>query len=220
MYPFCLFPLVAEAEIEDEVDIHISDERKSEECDEGSQEQEDRAEEEREENERLRDTGEGLSEDPGLWPTTLTDKHRKTIVQMLASEGGAKPGIRNITPKDMEGKPFPTYLQYAKSANGREKIRRDCLIYSESAKALYCIPCLLFSHDQKTPSKSALNSKVGLKTANVRWKKMYEKFPKHETHAPHKQCYLKWKSLQHSILAAGVHTIGSTIHTIVTLNDK
>lgn len=32
---------------------------------------------------------------------------------------------------------------------------------------------------------------------------MYEKFPKHETHAPHKQCYLKWKSLQHSILAAG-----------------
>ena len=54
MYPFCLYPLVAEAEIEDEVDIHISDERESEECDEGSQEQEDRAEEEREENERLR----------------------------------------------------------------------------------------------------------------------------------------------------------------------
>ncbi|XP_026105850.1 C3a anaphylatoxin chemotactic receptor-like [Carassius auratus] len=107
-----------EAEIEDEVDMRVSDERESEECDEGSQEQEDRAEEEREENERLRDTGEGLSEDPGLWPTTLTDKHRKTIVQMLASEGGAKPGIGNITPKDMEGKPFPTYLQYAKSANG------------------------------------------------------------------------------------------------------
>lgn len=40
MYPFCLFPLVAEAEIEDEVDIHISDVRESEECDEGSQEQE------------------------------------------------------------------------------------------------------------------------------------------------------------------------------------
>ncbi|MGL5622188.1 MAG: hypothetical protein ACRDDG_07360 [Cetobacterium sp.] len=29
MYPFCLFPLVAEAEIEDEVDIHISDEREN-----------------------------------------------------------------------------------------------------------------------------------------------------------------------------------------------
>lgn len=31
---------------------------------------------------------------------------------------------------------------------------------------------------------------------------MYRKLPKHETHTPHKQCYVKWKSLQHSLLVA------------------
>lgn len=30
-----------------------------------------------------------------------------------------------MAPKDMERKPFPNYYQYAKSANGCEKIRRD-----------------------------------------------------------------------------------------------
>lgn len=31
---------------------------------------------------------------------------------------------------------------------------------------------------------------------------MYGKLPEHETHTPHTQCYVKWKSLQFSLLAA------------------
>lgn len=199
----CTFCTIAEVEIEDD---KKSEERESEAFTEEVtvEQQLERSEDEREREdyETLRDTDEGLSEDPGLWAEKLTDKQRKTIVQILASEGGAKTGISNILPKDKDSKPFLNYLQYAKSANGREKIKRDWLIYSKSTNALYCIPCLLFSHEQKTPSKSPLNSKDGLKMANIKWIKMYAKLPQHETHAPHMQCYLKWKSLQHSILEA------------------
>ncbi|XDV16533.1 hypothetical protein PO909_016205, partial [Leuciscus waleckii] len=77
--------------------------------------------------------------------------------------------------KDKDGKAFPSYLQYVKSANGREKIRRDWLIHSDSANALFCIPCLLFSHEQTRPSKSALNSKDGLKLADIKWQEHLEK---------------------------------------------
>uniref|UniRef100_A0A3B1IJ48 TTF-type domain-containing protein n=1 Tax=Astyanax mexicanus TaxID=7994 RepID=A0A3B1IJ48_ASTMX len=140
-----------------------------------------------------------LSEDPGLWPDKLTAQQRETLVCRLASE---RVDLTKVAPKDKEGKAFPDYLQYVKSANMREKIRRDWLIHSDSAKALFCIPCLLFSHEQTRPSKSALNSKDGLKLSDIKWQKMYRKFPEHEKHTPHKQCYVKWKSLQHSLLVA------------------
>ena len=39
------------------------------------------------------------------------------------------------------------YLEYTKSTNGREKQKRDWLMYSESARAIYCVPCMLFSSD-------------------------------------------------------------------------
>ncbi len=42
---------------------------------------------------------------------------------------------------------FPEYLQSSKSANGREKQKRDWLTYIPSMDALYCVPCMLFSHD-------------------------------------------------------------------------
>ena len=98
----------------------------------------------------------------------------------------------------MEGKPFPMYLQFAKSANGREKIKRDWLIHRETAKAFYCIPRLLFSHELSKSSKSTLNSKDGLKY--TKWRNMYKKLPERNTGMAHKQCYLKWKNLQHSLL--------------------
>ena len=95
---------------------------------------------------------EELSEDPGLWPEKLTAQQRDTLVCRLASQSG---DLTKVAPKDKDGKAFPSYLQYVKSANGREKIRRDWLIHSDSANALFCIPCLLFSHEQTRPSKSA-----------------------------------------------------------------
>ena len=100
-------------------------------------------------------------EDPGLWPEGLTKQQREIIVCALASKDAEE--SNKLPPTDMEGKPFPMYLQFAKSANGREKIKRDWLIHSETAKAFYCIPCLQFSHELSKSSKSTLNSKDGLK---------------------------------------------------------
>lgn len=193
--------LVADCEQEEVIEDDGSEESKeNEDCTEGSEKDQEKTEEKGEISEG--NAEEFLPEDPGLWPEKLTNEQRDIIVHRLANKGPEKTNITKMAPKNKEGKPFPNYLHYAKSANGREKIRRDWLIYSESAEALYCIPCLLFSHEQTRPSKSALNSKDGVKLANIKWQKMYGKLPEHETNASHKQCYLKWKSLQHSLLAA------------------
>lgn len=68
-----------------------------------------------------------LPEDPGLWPDKLTNDQRDTIVRRLASKGTEK--TNKMPPKDMEGKPFPIYLEFVKSANGREKNQKR-LAYS------------------------------------------------------------------------------------------
>lgn len=59
-----------------------------------------------------------LSVDPGLWPATLSDSDRTTLVRKLTIRE------ETIMPKDSKGKPFPEYLKYAKAANGREKVKR------------------------------------------------------------------------------------------------
>ena len=79
-----------------------------------------------------------LSADPGLWPEKLTDSDKASIVRKLATREEKQ------MPKDSEGKPFPDYLKYTKAANGRENMKRDWLIYSESVNELFCIPCILF----------------------------------------------------------------------------
>ncbi|KAL6479320.1 hypothetical protein MHYP_G00127530 [Metynnis hypsauchen] len=60
-----------------------------------------------------------LSEDPGLWPDKLTAQQRETLVCRLASESV---DLTKVAPKDKEGKAFPDYLQYVKSANGQQNV--------------------------------------------------------------------------------------------------
>ena len=86
-----------------------------------------------------------LSNDAGLWPEKITDKDRSTIVRKLATTRDEDLQM----PQDSVGKPFPDYLRHTRSANGREKVKRDWLTHSKSTNALYCIPCVLFSHEQK-----------------------------------------------------------------------
>lgn len=102
-----------------------------------------------------------ITDDPALWPESqrLTNQQRNSIILKLANTNPEEADLTEIATKDKTGKPFPNYLQYAKEPNGCEKIKRGWLIYSKSEASLYCIPCLLFSHEQKQPSSSALNSK-------------------------------------------------------------
>ena len=90
------------------------------------------------------------------------DRDREAIGRALATIDD-----HDVLPQDSVGKPFPEYLLYSKAANGREKVKRDWVSYSKSSNALYCIPCVLFSHVQKNPSLSALNSQKGYKMSDV-----------------------------------------------------
>lgn len=145
--------------------------------------------------------GDFLTIDPGLWPKRFTDREREVIIGKLAT--ASQTDLKTIMPKDSEGKKFPEYLQFSKSANGREKQKRDWLTYSPSMDSLYCVPCMLFSQDDlRKTSTSALNSKEGYKTADLKWRRMYNKFPDHEASKAHKACYLKWKNLKYSLIEA------------------
>lgn len=138
-----------------------------------------------------------VTNDPGLWPAVCTDQDREDIVRKLAVTMREK---KVEMPCDSGGKPFPEYLNYTKSANKREKIKRDWLTFSQSNQSLYCIPCVLFSSIQKKPSCSALASQNGFKMCHVKWRHMYNKLPIHERSDAHRDCYLRWKNLQRSVL--------------------
>lgn len=118
-----------------------------------------------------------VTNDPGLWPAVCTDQDREDIVRKLAVTMREK---KVEMPCDSGEKPFPEYLNYTKSANKREKIKRDWLTFSQSNQSLYCIPCVLFSNIQKKPSCSALASQNGFKMCHVKWRRMYNKLPIHE----------------------------------------
>lgn len=144
----------------------------------------------------------GTECDPGKWPERITSVERDNIVRALADMDTIAL-LKGSSVKDSEGKPFPDYLLHSKSANGREKVKRDWLMLSKSNMSLHCIPCMLFSDEKK--SHSALNSKPGISACTTKWKKLYGKLPEHEKSPPHKHCYWKWRNLQHSLLEnAGV----------------
>ena len=108
-----------------------------------------------------------LSVDPGLWPARLTDNDRASIVRKIAVREDEE------MPNNGEGKPFPDYLKYFKTPNGREKVKRYWLVHSKSLNALFCIPCILFSHSLKKPSHSSLNSFEGYKMSRVKWQNLW-----------------------------------------------
>lgn len=106
-----------------------------------------------------------------------------------------------------EAKSFPEHLKYIKVANGREKVKRDWVTYRKRNDALYCIPCVFLSKEQKRPSLSHLNSQDGHKTSDVKWRRMYDKFPDHEKNKSHRDCFFKWKNLKQIVWAgSGIYS--------------
>lgn len=55
---------------------------------------------------------------PGLWPERF-NLERDNVGNNLACRGAEKTDQTKMALKDMKGKPFPDYLQVAKSANRR-----------------------------------------------------------------------------------------------------
>ncbi|XP_004211470.2 zinc finger MYM-type protein 1-like [Hydra vulgaris] len=101
-------------------------------------------------------------------------------------------------PKDTLPKSFPRTLFHIAMPNG-EKIPRDWLTWSETKNALYCFPCRLFSKMPET-HRSALSLPTGYsKPKDIKWKKLYEKIPHHQSSSGHKMCYVEWRRLEENL---------------------
>uniref|UniRef100_H3AJL3 Uncharacterized protein n=1 Tax=Latimeria chalumnae TaxID=7897 RepID=H3AJL3_LATCH len=107
--------------------------------------------------------------------------------------------LKNSIPADCDDRSFPEYLLYSISSNGQEKTKRDWLMWSKSKRALFCIPCLLFSNELEKKSSSALCKKEGFNPVTGKWCKLYEKLPEHERSNQHQHCYWQWRNLQQSL---------------------
>ncbi|XP_041434247.1 zinc finger MYM-type protein 1-like [Xenopus laevis] len=159
---------------------------------------------------------EGLSgvnwKDPALWPDTLRGKSREYIVLAgLMSEQDLLKTVQSL-PKDCDGQAFSEFHLYSKSPNGREKILRDWLRWSDSKKVLYCTTCLAFSTDSANKTGSSLCRKEGYDPLKSKWHKLYKKLPEHEHSAQHRKNYWSWRCLQKSVGGQGVdHDIQRTL---------
>ncbi|KAG8444242.1 hypothetical protein GDO86_009431 [Hymenochirus boettgeri] len=142
--------------------------------------------------------------DPAFWPETLKDTDRKVIVcSGLKTEEELKEMAPSM-PKVAEGRPFSEFLLYAKSSNGREKILRDWLSWSNSKQRLYCITCLAFSTDYSSKGVSFLCRKEGFEPAKNKWHRLYMRLPEHEQSSQHRKHYWSWRTLQKSIGGQGI----------------
>ncbi|XP_040264864.1 zinc finger MYM-type protein 1-like [Bufo bufo] len=143
--------------------------------------------------------------DPALWPENLQDKERNQIVLSgLMTEEDLKKMAYRMT-LDSDGRSFSEYLLYAKSSNGREKILRDWLRWSDSKHVLYCITCRAFSTNYyHRKNGSILCRSEGFDPSKNTWHRLYTRLPEHERSAQHRKYYLSWRALQRSIGGQGV----------------
>lgn len=143
------------------------------------------------------------SSDLGLLKNkVVTDSVIETLVKMGPS----------LMPSDLpsDGKrAFPKTVLFSKRPNG-ESVRRDWLVWSETAESLFCLPCRLFNNnsggEKHDSNKSVLLSNDGWKK-EYGWRKLYNKLPLHETSASHKNCYIQWRELERRL------SDGSDIHS-------
>lgn len=94
-------------------------------------------------------------------------------------------------PDDITGSSVPTSVFKKKLTNG-DLITRDWLVWSQSKKAFFCLPCKVFSSLPHT-KRSSLALPEGF-SSKKRWKKLFDKVPEHENSSSHKHCYIQWKS--------------------------
>lgn len=146
--------------------------------------------------------------DPGLWPLLITNKVRDEIVKFYPPNFEELLTIYPNMTKDLNGRRFSKYVLYSKSKNDRETYPRDWLIWSPSQQSLHCYPCLLF-HSIHEGGQSVLAKRRGFRPSLQPWRKLYGRLPLHENSLTHKNCYIKWKTLEQAFKGRG--EIGSML---------
>lgn len=129
----------------------------------------------------------------------------------------------SMMPSDLpsDGKrAFPKTVLFSKRPNG-ESVRRDWLVWSETAESLFCFPCRLFNKsfggEKPDPNKSVLLSNDGWKK-EYGWRKLYNKLPSHETSASHKSSYIQWRELERRL--SGTSDIHSQLDSELASKTK
>lgn len=146
-------------------------------------------------------------EDPGTWPSKISDNLRQKIVSSYAGFSTIQ-SLTKCFPKDVNGKNFQDSLLYKKTADERtrKQFPREWLIWSKTKETLHCLPCTIFPDTTNDTSASRLSqlSKDGFSPREKAWKRLYNILPKHENSSEHRKNYLLWKTLQTSLRGFGV----------------
>jgi hypothetical protein len=130
-----------------------------------------------------------VSSDPALWKSlSFSSSQRSAIISM------GTPTHPKVFPTDGEQRKFPVSIFCERLHNG-EKVKRDWLVWSESAAALMCFPCSLFgsANGFGTGNNSLLLAWNGEVKGN--WRKLPSRTKAHQSSGNHRKHYLEWKTL-------------------------
>lgn len=135
-------------------------------------------------------------QDPGTWPSSITDPQRCFITKMRAEN----PHNPDLSSSLRDGRKL-TLDWFLKNLQNGHQIKRSWLGYSSTKNALFCVPCRLFCHLYRdSKSLSVLAKKEGF----TQWKKLSERIPDHENSQNHKYCFCSWKTLELSLGKGGL----------------
>uniref|UniRef100_H3B153 HAT C-terminal dimerisation domain-containing protein n=1 Tax=Latimeria chalumnae TaxID=7897 RepID=H3B153_LATCH len=127
--------------------------------------------------------------DPHSWPN-MTDKLRCCLVEHEPEQW--KDADFTLSTSSDERRFSRDWL--IKILPNGETVERKWLMYSETQRAVFCFPCMLFG--KKSPSTPNIaNPKRGFSD----WKHLSPRIGEHENSPEHRQSYLSWRSFEMNI---------------------
>ncbi|KAJ8896337.1 hypothetical protein PR048_001681 [Dryococelus australis] len=138
-------------------------------------------------------------DDPGTWPSKISDSLRQQIVSSCA--GFSTFQIRSKSfPNDLPGKNFQETLLYMKRADKqtRSQFPHEWLLWSESKNNIHCLPCSIFKSNVSQLAKGAFFPQ------QTPYKRLYRYLPQYQNNSEHRKHYLAWKTLVTSLKGHGI----------------
>ncbi|KAL4154154.1 hypothetical protein QTP88_001987 [Uroleucon formosanum] len=148
--------------------------------------------------------------DPSSWPNLLLDSHRSYIIKLRLNHNENLKFINS----EREGRSV-TPNWFIKKLTNEQSCRRTWLTYSTSTNSLFCVPCKLFHHSNKT---NLSNSKL-VTDGFINWKKSSEILLEHENSILHRQNVCSLKSLEIS-LNTGQGSIDNELQNLIKTEEN
>ena len=99
-----------------------------------------------------------------------------------------------------DGRRFTNEWFYKRMHNG-EKLKRKWLMNSESERAIYCFPCIVFYYQDCQDSQTSVKNKPVIADPQKGFKdwKHLNRIIDYENSLKHKECYMKWKTFKENL---------------------